>query len=123
MRFPKTHFVVVLPVPTFDKLYPNWICNLNSFRPSLPSHCFSKLPLDFHLSSISLLKDSLFDLSSETSNIHVFDPTSLFCNAERLICSSSQSGVSLYSDDSHLSQKGSYILNTALASFLKTISH
>ena len=44
LRFPKTHFVVVLPVPTFDKLYPNWICNLNSFRPSLPSHCFSKLP-------------------------------------------------------------------------------
>lgn len=118
-KFPKLNFVVVLPVPTFDKLYPEWLCSLESFRPTLPENCFASLPLEFHQSSLKPIKDSLLSLSRRRANVSLFDPSGVFCDANSSLCSSSVAGQSLYSDDSHLSRFGALRFNFALAEFLE----
>lgn len=112
-EYPRHNFIVVLPVPSFGKLYPQSLCTVTSLRPNPDHFCSDKLPSLLYTDRIHSIKEPLIQLQKTFPNLSIYDPSHIFCSSTH--CSTHHFSHRVYLDDNHLNRLGASLLNKSLA--------
>lgn len=114
-QYPNHKFIVVLPVPSFGKLYPASLCTKALWRPHPEHNCSEKISAIDHHNRMSVLKQPLQHLVDTIPNLSIYDPSSLNCDLTA--CSTHIHSRRIYLDDNHLNRHGAIILNKHLSEY------
>lgn len=112
-EYPRHNFIVVLPVPSFGKLYPQSLCTITTLRPNPDQHCSDKILYNLQYNRIYSLKKRLLELEQAIPNLSIYDPTHIFCSPTH--CSTHHLSKRVYLDDNHLNHLGASLLNKGLS--------
>ena len=115
----KIKTVFIGPTPVFrEGLYS--ICQEEWFRPafSIKEEC-SPNPRVKIQQDLSFYNNFLYDLSSKSKNIYIFDAFNVLCPGKFLYCPLKDGENYIYYDEHHLTSFGSLLLKNELINFLK----
>ena len=104
----QTEFVLMSPYPDFEKLYPNEICVIETFRPFLNKNCNSKSNRSSQIKRHSKYITNIKNITAQHANANYLDVFSILCPNTKNFCESNNNNSleRLYTNDNHPSKAG-----------------
>jgi peptidoglycan/LPS O-acetylase OafA/YrhL len=124
----KVRLVLFAPLPMFEasdkRDTPSSLCQVEWFRPawSLSTSCRTfTVSRKSELLRTESFRRLLYQLSSESPLVEVFDPFPVVCPENRELCASKSDGQILFQDSHHLSDRGALLLYPSFRDFLASL--